>query len=110
MRDDVARVEFDLQFVPRLANLRAPPDPGDRHRITIPRYGVFRVSAWPVGTHDFRYAESGPGAAGVPPMRWELRSAPSIQSGLRMPQIPSVVGAMSTWLESTGWRPFFQGA
>jgi len=33
MRDDVARVQFDLELVPRLANLHAAPDPGDRHRV-----------------------------------------------------------------------------
>ena len=33
MRDDVARVQLDLQLVPRLANLHAAPDPGDRHRV-----------------------------------------------------------------------------
>ena len=45
MGDDVALVEFDFQFVPRLANLRATHDPGDRHRVTN---GVHRDVAFHV--------------------------------------------------------------
>ena len=34
VRNDVARVEFDIDLVPGLANFHAPPDPGDRNRVT----------------------------------------------------------------------------
>src|ERR1039458_2013057 len=34
MRDQVARIQFDLDFVPSLAHLHPPPDPGDRNRVT----------------------------------------------------------------------------
>ena len=33
MRDDVARIQFDLDLVPGLAHFHAPPDPGDRNRV-----------------------------------------------------------------------------
>jgi hypothetical protein len=33
MRDQVARIQFDLDFVARLAHLHPAPDPGDRNGV-----------------------------------------------------------------------------
>jgi hypothetical protein len=39
MRDDVARIELELDLVPGLANLYPPPDPGDRNRVANRMHG-----------------------------------------------------------------------
>ena len=56
MRDNVPRVQFDLDLVPGLAHLHPPPDPGHRNRVAngVYRYVAFHIHRALMQTIHFR--------------------------------------------------------